>query len=575
MKKQFKNIVLFIVLLLFTYGTASADVQYENINRISGNNRYETAVLLSKTEYQESKTVVLANDEVISDAICATQLGHRLNVPLLLTSHEELPVETRDEIKRLGTEKLIIIGGPESINDKQFTDLGLEIERIAGEDRFKTSELVLEKLLIDDCDGLVVVSGHNFQNIISANQVSKATGMPLLLIDDSLPLKYYNCELHQIGELDLELETASKITGMDFYDISAKCLYTYNIEDTGLTISSGENLGDSILAASLNTNTLMTNKNYVNRYAVEHIENYNYPWINIVGGVETIEDSVIHQLYGMDRRNLENATLPEKLPTNHEGDIMVLMYHDLNYFNDWYIRTEGAIKADIINLYNRGYLPISIEEYYFGNINIEEGYTPYVLTFDDGTDSKIRFDTKGKVSRNCVYSLLMELEEKLPKFKSKAAIFINNEFPFGQKEHIGEKLKMLIDSGIIVGNHTLNHANLYENPELIEREIGLQKKNLESYIGSDYKVDIFSIPFSVGFENQREYDRLRSGSYDGIDYHNRIILGGVPNPALAPGKFHTDKYIVPRISVPGSAPGRMFYDYLEMYDKYPEKRYVK
>ncbi len=575
MKKQVKLFMFSIITLILVLCTSLADVQYQNINRISGNNRYETAVLLSKSEYNESETAILVNDEIISDAICAVQLAHSIKAPILLTSYNEMPIETRNEIKRLGAKKVIIVGGHEMINDTQFSSMKLEIERIAGEDRFKTSELILEKLLIDECEDLIVVSGHQFQNIISANQVSKATGMPILLIDNGLPLKYYKCKLHQIGELDLELDTVTKITGMDEYEISAKCLYTYNIANKGLTVCSGENLGDSILAASLNANTLLTNTNYVNRYAIQHLESSDYTTINVVGGEEVIEDSVIHQLYGMNKKNLKNASLPEKLPPNHDGDIMVLMYHDLNYYNDWYTRTEGAIKADIINLYNRGYLPISIEEYYYGNINIEEGYTPYVLTFDDGTDSKIRFDTNGKVSRHCVYSVLMELEKELPKFKSKAAFFINNEFPFGQRNYISDKLNMLIDSGMIVGNHTLNHVNLYKNPELIEKEIGLQKKNLESYIDSNYNVDIFSIPFSVGFDRHEEYNRLRNGYYEGINYHNRIILGGVPNPALAPGKFDTGNYIVPRISVPGSDPGRLFYQYLEMYEKYPEKRYVK
>ncbi|WP_425538509.1 cell wall-binding repeat-containing protein [Microaceticoccus formicicus] len=576
MKYKLSRYIAVLVLILLMNSTVQADDFYTDIYRISGENRYITAVKLSKENYKNSNTVILASGEAFADAISSSQLARNLRSPILLTNQKEMPTETLNEIKRLKPKKVIVIGGYETVNEEQLSSLDVEIERISGSDRYETSEKILLKLqaLYDLDSQMVLVSGKNFQNIVSANQIAISKKIPMLLVGDNLPLRYYGRQFIQVGELDMDSSPIEKITGINPYEISAKCFAMYNNEDLKLTLCNGENYTDAMLAASEESNVLLTNQNYVNVYALDFLKNYNFSKVQILGGEESIEESVMHQIYGLDNKNIKNTKLPDKMTENHEGDIMVLMYHDLNYYNDRYRRTEGAIRADIINLYNRGYLPISIEDYYNNNIDIKEGYTPYVLTFDDGTPSKIALNRDGSLNKICAFSVLKELEKELPNFNAKATIFVSSKYPFGQVDFISQKLYMIIESGMIVGNHTLTHEDFSKHPDKIEEEIALQKHNLESYINTDYNINIFSIPYSVSL-SEDEHQRVKKGEHNGINYENKIILGGVPNPTLAPGRFNQEKYIIPRISVPGVATDRKFYDYIKYYDENPDKRYVK
>lgn len=577
MKNKLSKYIAILILFLLMRNTALADGDfYPNIHRISGEDRYSTAVKLSKENYKNSHTVVLVSGEAFADAISSAQLARYIKSPILLTKQNHMPSETLNEIKRLNPVKVIVIGGYETVSEEQLSSLDVKIERISGSDRYETSEKILLKLQTQyDFDTqMVLVSGENFQNIVSANQIAISKKIPMLLVGDTLPLKYYGRQFIQVGELKMDLSPIEKITGINSYEISAKCFAMYNNENLKLTLCNGENYTDAMLAASEESNVLLTNQNYVNVYALDFLKKYNFSKVQILGGEESIEESVMHQIYGLDYKNIKNAKLPDKMKQNHEGDIMVLMYHDLKYYNDRYRRTEGAIRADIINLYNRGYLPISIEEYYDNNIDIKEGYTPYVLTFDDGTPSKLALNRDGSLNKICAFSVLKELEKELPDFRAKATIFVSSKYPFGQVDFISQKLNMIVESGMIVGNHTLTHEDFSKHPDKIEEEIALQKHNLESYLNTDYNINIFSIPYSVSL-SEDEHERVKKGEYNGINYENKIILGGVPNPALAPGRFNQDKYIIPRISVPGVATDRKFYDYIKYFDENPEKRYVK
>lgn len=577
MKNKLSKYIAILILFLLMRNTALADGDfYPNIHRISGEDRYSTAVKLSKENYKNSHTVVLVSGEAFADAISSAQLARYIKSPILLTKQKHMPSETLNEIKRLNPVKVIVIGGYETVSEEQLSSLDVKIERISGSDRYETSEKILLKLQTQ-CDfdtQMVLVSGENFQNIVSANQIGISKKIPMLLVGDTLPLKYYGRQFIQVGELKMDLSPIEKITGINSYEISAKCFAMYNNENLKLTLCNGENYTDAMLAASEESNVLLTNQNYVNVYALDFLKKYNFSKVQILGGEESIEESVMHQIYGLDYKNIKNAKLPDKMKQNHEGDIMVLMYHDLKYYNDRYLSTEGAIRADIINLYNRGYLPISIEEYYDNNIDIKEGYTPYVLTFDDGTPSKLALNRDGSLNKICAFSVLKELEKELPDFRAKATIFVSSKYPFGQVDFISQKLNMIVESGMIVGNHTLTHEDFSKHPDKIEEEIALQKHNLESYLNTDYNINIFSIPYSVSL-SEDEHERVKKGEYNGINYENKIILGGVPNPALAPGRFNQDKYIIPRISVPGVATDRKFYDYIKYFDENPEKRYVK
>ncbi|MDO5718630.1 MAG: cell wall-binding repeat-containing protein [Tissierellia bacterium] len=565
-------ISLTIVFILINTRTLAAD-----LNRVYGENRYETAVRFSEKIFKESDSIILASGEVFPDAICAAQFARIIDAPILLTKKYEMPDSVLKEIRRLNSKKIYIIGGENSVDSNQVEAIKLDYERIYGKTRYETSERIIEEIADRGVktSEIVVVSGEKFQNIINANQFAISNEMPVLLVHKKIPMKYMNRNFYQIGDISFEIDALKIIDGLDYFEISKKCLETTD-DFSELNIVSGENFPDAIVAAAQSKNILLTKENALNEYAIDLISSGVFETINIIGGNNSISDSVADQLFGIDEENIRNARLPMKLDSNHEGKIMALIYHDIDDYNDRYHRTPGAFKADIINLYNKGYLPISLKDYYTNNINIEEGYTPYIITLDDGTESKIKLDESGNLTGKCAFSILREMEEKLPNFKAKATFFVNREIPFGQDEFAAKKINMIIDAGMHIGNHTVNHVNLEKNPELIEKEIALQKKNLEKYMETDYIVDTFAIPYSIVFEDKSEYDRIREGEFEGIKYKNVLIAGGVARPAASPDIFDAKKHILPRIPVARTkVNGRGLYDYLDYFDKNPKERYVK
>ena len=87
-----------------------------------------------------------------------------------------------------------------------------------------------------------------------------------------------------------------------------------------------------------------------------------------------------------EEQQLEEITPVDlrEIRANELGDIMVLMYHSIGEPEAEWRRTPENFRADLEYLYQSGYRPISLTDYVTGNITTEAGFTPIVLTFDDG-----------------------------------------------------------------------------------------------------------------------------------------------------------------------------------------------
>ena len=81
------------------------------------------------------------------------------------------------------------------------------------------------------------------------------------------------------------------------------------------------------------------------------------------------------------------AQLREKidlsLKPNEMGKVMVLMYHSIGDNSGAWEITPEQFRNDLEYLYENKYRPISLKNYVDGIIDIPEGCTPVVITFDD------------------------------------------------------------------------------------------------------------------------------------------------------------------------------------------------
>jgi len=120
--------------------------QFTSFERLGGNNRYETAVVIAKKAFASSDTVVLANgdNEAYADALTASYIAGDRNTPVLLTMRDSTPSSTVQALKDLAVKILVLIGGNTRISAAQEAELAKThtIKRISGNDRYDTARAV-------------------------------------------------------------------------------------------------------------------------------------------------------------------------------------------------------------------------------------------------------------------------------------------------------------------------------------------------------------------------------------------------------------------------------------------------
>lgn len=164
-----------------------------DITRVSGADRFATAACASATGYpQGATTVVLARGDTAgnyADALAGTVLAHHVQGPVLLTSPDDLPAVTADEIERLGAERVILLGGEGAISpdvEGEVAALGVTTERISGRDRAATAALI--STFAGATDEAFVVNGYRPADALVAGTVAARAGAALLLVNgDGIP----------------------------------------------------------------------------------------------------------------------------------------------------------------------------------------------------------------------------------------------------------------------------------------------------------------------------------------------------------------------------------------------------
>lgn len=107
-------------------GLAPQDVISENgVNRVFGDNRYETAVAVAETygwTYENTVAVYIASGMGYADALAIgpSMMG---DGPLLLVRDTKIPDETREALELLEPCFIDVVGGTVSVSDTVFEDL--------------------------------------------------------------------------------------------------------------------------------------------------------------------------------------------------------------------------------------------------------------------------------------------------------------------------------------------------------------------------------------------------------------------------------------------------------------------
>ena len=165
----------------------------------AGIDRYATAVELSKSNFTKSGTVVLVNGLALVDGLTATPLATYHDAPILLTEKNTIPKVTIEELKRLGTEYVVIVGGTNVISgniEQQLKNIGINsIARVQGIDRYETSLEVAKYIdaYLYDVGEIVVASGFGEADAMSIAPVAGRDRLPIILTKkNEVPSNIYN-----------------------------------------------------------------------------------------------------------------------------------------------------------------------------------------------------------------------------------------------------------------------------------------------------------------------------------------------------------------------------------------------
>ncbi|PWJ52834.1 Putative cell wall-binding protein [Quadrisphaera granulorum] len=259
---------------------ASADANFKFDNRISGDDRYGTAVAASKAAFDKADNVILVNGYATVDGLTASYLAGVANAPILYVSDKGADDQTKAEIKRLGAKNIWLVGGekviPASVADAIKGD-GYTVTRINGSDRYETAALIAEagiKISGKKPSTVFVASGTSFADALAVSPVAFVKGYPIILTDKDSTSDFSKKELGVIGTdskvlvggtavvsdkvaADLSIKSDARVAGDDravtANKISdwAKKTQGFNPANAALVGGTNGNGADSLVAAPL------------------------------------------------------------------------------------------------------------------------------------------------------------------------------------------------------------------------------------------------------------------------------------------------------------------------------------
>lgn len=392
------------------------------INRISGQDRFDTCVKVSQYGWSESYYAVLCNSDMYADAVVSSPLAYKFEAPILLVNKDSIPDNIVSELQRLKIKKVFIVGGTGVISksvENQLSNLGIEIEeRIAGQDRFETALKVKHHLISADSKNIYVVDSEDWQSALETSPIACATQCPIIYGDKngvSNEVKQnVNSEFHNfqvIGEnsnKDYVNNTKSWLSnGLQIFTLGQ------NKTDTNLQIY--ETFKDKF---KLNKIFLVSNSSFadglcisniagaydspilfVNNDNIEYIKNFIYQHrseideVDVIGGEGLIPQSWLDSIQ-QDIQNYSTSSLINQNDRNKplivNGDIRTQAEKDKadRMFKYWqYLQKNGLTMEQALNKV--------IEK--TGNKDLE--------VFYETTGDKFKLDTGKDISERRFYRI--------------------------------------------------------------------------------------------------------------------------------------------------------------------------
>ncbi len=220
---------------------AQDDTSPRTVTRLAGQDRVATAIAVAHRGFDAADTVVLAAAGASADALVGGPLARVEGGPLLLTPADRLDGRVTDELQRLGTTQVVLVGGEAAIAPSvadALVESGVTVTRIGGASRAETAALVARQ--IPGWDGAVVAAGDAPADAVVGAWLAAVQRRPVLLVGTSTVPPAVGALLEEqapremlvvggtavVGEevsdaLAAEGRTVSRVSGADRYGTAA------------------------------------------------------------------------------------------------------------------------------------------------------------------------------------------------------------------------------------------------------------------------------------------------------------------------------------------------------------------
>ena len=208
------------------------------------------------------------------------------------------------------------------------------------------------------------------------------------------------------------------------------------------------------------------------------------------------------------------------LPANHLGRIPIVEYHVIGGSeNKLYTRTAESYKADIEELYRRGYRPITVAQMLDKDFrDVPAGMSPVVFVFDDASPEQFSYqDVNGKLQLDPTsgVGIWEAFAASHPGWSNRATFCMlngaaagHNFFGDNPKYHGQQKawrflkVKWLADNGFELCGHTVWHARLDKfSDAVVQEQIARNVMAIDSAVPG-YKERTFALPYGIWPKNR-------------------------------------------------------------------------
>ncbi|NMW43505.1 trypsin-like serine protease [Mobiluncus curtisii] len=238
-------------------------------SRIGGITRVSTSTMLLDNAANKSE-VVLATGRNFPDGLVAGALAGATKSGVVLTmGTNAIEPETLSKLKAAGTSKVTIVGGTGAVSqgiEDSLKTAGIQVERIAGTDRYDTAFKVYEHMKNTGklkTQSVFVATGKDFPDALAASAVAAKIGTAVILADTPEQVnRVAGTYPYAVGAQTTSLMANMRVSmsggfdGKDRYDTANK-LVNWSRWKGGDTVmvAVGTNFADALAAGPLAAST--------------------------------------------------------------------------------------------------------------------------------------------------------------------------------------------------------------------------------------------------------------------------------------------------------------------------------